>query len=136
MADPDRALRRMVAELAEMPAAAGKAVLDRLTETQRDRVRALLDEYHGEKPAQAPAVLDRQGVPAGLSPWLLELLGLAAADPAEGPGARSVTPSAIAALKACAAELGTAANAAAGQPGSGLATIVDRLRPARWRLGR
>jgi hypothetical protein len=103
VADGDRALRKMIAELAEMPAQSCSAVLSKLDEAQRDRVGALLDEYRGDAPP-APVAIDARGLPPGLSPWLVELLGDAVGGAARSD-AEVLTPATFAALRACAAEL-------------------------------
>lgn len=100
----DRALRRLVVQLAKASPADIDAVLDKLDPGQRREAQALLDAYlHPGTPSLGalPAPVDRI---EGLSPWL--------ADRLEGkwPGAAAqatldITPSASAALRECALAL-------------------------------
>jgi hypothetical protein len=114
----ERALRRLVADLARAPAEDIEAVLADLEPVHRARVQALIVDYLGgsPKPTAQPAALrgrDYSKV-AGLSPWLAERLG--AAEPArrsgllhrkaaaEAPSAAfAMTPAAQQALRQCAA---------------------------------
>src|SRR5438552_4195023 len=74
---PDRALRRLVAELAGLRDADADAVLSDLGETHRATVRHLLDGYRRAEP---PAPHGRAMVSLeGLSPWLAARLGKAVA---------------------------------------------------------
>lgn len=107
MASSERTLRKMVAELAEMPAQAREAVLSQLGDAQRERVHALLDEYRGPDPSpRTPALsIARHELPSGLSPWLVELLG--SDDAAGRSDDASLTSDTLDALRECAAELTT-----------------------------
>lgn len=119
MASIERALRRMIAELAEMPAQERDAVLEQLTDIQSEKVRTLLAEYEGASQAPTSTPIDRQGLPQNLSPWLLELLD--AGKVADGAlDLRRPTQHAVDVLKACAAELTTAPRAG------------DGTKPPRW----
>lgn len=97
----DRALRRLVAELATVAPDDVQAILAGLEESQRETVEALLASYQGE-----PEVVVTPPVwtsPAsskieGLSPWLETRLN--------GPDMEfAMTPAARQALNACAADL-------------------------------
>jgi hypothetical protein len=107
VANSERTLRKMVAELAEMPVQAREAVLGQLGDAQRERVHTLLDEYRGPdlSPPVPASPIDPRELPAGLSPWLVDLLGddNAAGRSNDAP----LTPHTSDALRACAAELTT-----------------------------
>lgn len=99
----DRALRRLVVQLAKAGRADIDAVLDKLEPGQRREARALLDAYlHPSTPSvrSLPAPVDHI---EGLSPWLAERL--------EGQRAGTLhakpdmTPAASAALRECAVAL-------------------------------
>jgi len=126
----DRALRKLVADLAERPTADVKAVLAELGSTERERVEQLFAEFSG-----AGAALETAG-PAvnteGLSPWLaVRLRG------ASGGSLKEVamTPRALAALQAAAggaAARPMAPTAPPKSPGSALYDLFTRWlnRPA------
>jgi hypothetical protein len=102
----DRALRRLVSELAAASPDDVEAVLDRLESRHRETVRSLVAELVGAvAPAAAPAH-DAEALAAarrlGLSPWLVARLSGAAAAP---DAHADVTPAARAALRAVVAEL-------------------------------
>lgn len=98
----------MVARLPSMPAADFEAILDNLDEHRRRRVLALLSELGGApSPSQHPDPAPCPGadaLPQGLSPWLLERLGVPAADGAGPTAAEPMTPHALDALRRCAVE--------------------------------
>lgn len=123
----ERALRKMVAELAEMPAQTCATVLSQLDEAQGERVRALLDEYRGlgPSPLAPPPPIDRRGLPPGLSPWLAELLGGNDAVP-ERSDAAPLPLDTLEALRSCAAEL-TAAPAGEGKHKGIWHAIAERI---------
>lgn len=116
-AAPDRALRKLVAELAQAEADDVAAILQELDGASQRKVKALLLDYAGG-PAEAPESrpLDRP-VPRleGFSPWLADRLsGRAAAQSLGFPAARAkraptedfnMTPAAVEALRTCAGEL-------------------------------
>lgn len=108
MAVPDRSLRRMVARLPAMAAADYEAVLESLDERQRARVGELLAQYEGlpTLPADRPAPrFAADALPTGLSPWLLDRLGIPQGEGEALAGAEAMTEHATARLRACAAEL-------------------------------
>jgi hypothetical protein len=100
---PDRALRLTVGRLADLAPSDSEAILDGLTQRQRARVSGLLDELNGTaKPAPR---FDAKALPPGLSPWLLERLGIPPDEGAVLAGAALMSDHALRSLKACAAEL-------------------------------
>ena len=114
----DRALRRLVADLALAPREDIDAVLDELEPRHRQAVQSLVAELLGSD-ADAVAREDEGAAAAarrlGLSPWLASLVTDGVAQPERSghamPGVgRSLadftpTPTALAALRACVAEL-------------------------------
>jgi hypothetical protein len=92
MPSPDRALRRMVMDLAGLHADDAKAVLDALDPAQRKKVEAFLQEFSpfviGEAPVAAQPEIDRKRI----ARWLAARLEA-------HPGAR-MTEAARAALRA------------------------------------
>lgn len=127
MANTERALRRMIAELAEMPAHACRTVLNQLDEAQSDRVRELLAEYRGQGEPVAGADLEAQDLPQDLSPWLAELLGASATDANALQDDRPLTRSTKDALRACAAELGSNSGRSAEPQPSFWQVVAKRL---------
>lgn len=98
----------MVTRLPAMAAADYEAVLESLDERQRARVGELLAEYDGlaTLPAGRPAPrFAADALPPGLSPWLLERLGIPQPDGGALAGGDAVTPHAADMLRSCAAEL-------------------------------
>lgn len=95
----ERALRRLVAELATTRSSDIEAVLDILDEAGRARVRSLLAELAGTSPEASVATEIE-----GLSPWLAERLALSEPTSGTGHGA-TVTDVTRHALRAAAAEL-------------------------------
>jgi hypothetical protein len=83
-ASSERALRRLVAELAEAAPEDVEAVLEGLQPDQRAQVRSLLMSYSGEPPADQPAPARRkvETEDLRLSPWLRARLR--ASDAGEG----------------------------------------------------
>ena len=127
MANAERALRKMIAELAEMPAHARRTVLNQLDEAQSDRVRELLDEYRGQDKRVAAADLEVQDLPQDLSPWLAALLGASATDANALQDDSPVTRSTKDALRACAAELGSGSGRSAEPQPSFWQAVAKRL---------
>ena len=109
MVAPDRALRRMIARLPALPVADLDAVLDSLDERQRMRVRGLLAELVGVPAAKRDSSergqVDVAMLPPGLSPWLLDRLGVPLAGGAAIAPSAAMTSHAAATLRACACEL-------------------------------
>jgi len=117
----DRALRRILAELAATTTEDVEAVLDILEDDQRRRVAELLAAYiGGEAPPEPPVRPRPPAAPRlpGLSPWLALRMRLALKLDDKPPATRSVwlgppargqvvamTPTAMKALAACAAGL-------------------------------
>lgn len=105
----DRALRRLVAEIAHVRPDDLHSILDSLDAGQRRTVEGLLERYRGETIAE-PAPLP--GALAGLSPWLSSRL-----EAANGAGAgHAMTPIALEALRS-AANLPQAKSSAKAAPG-------------------
>ena len=127
MANTERALRKMIAELAEMPACTCRTVLNQLDEAQSDRVQALLDEYRGQNEPVVAVAFEVQDLPPDLSPWLAELLGASATDANALQDDRPLTRSTKDALRACAAELGSSPGRSAEHRPSGWRAITKRL---------
>lgn len=127
---PDRALRKLVAELAQATPEDVLGVLDQLPPTHRDEVSALLAAYDGA-PVQAvrPQMVE-PAVSAALSPWLA-----ARARSAGGDLAFSMTPAATAALRECVPAIGVPAPARTSAPtparARGVDTLLARLRGRR-----
>lgn len=90
----DRALRRVVIDLAILPELEQMAILDMLEPAQRRRVSALLLEYAG-----APQEMEKSSSvridTAGLSPWLADRVR----------SGDAMTTQACALLRQCASEL-------------------------------
>ncbi|WP_133244755.1 hypothetical protein [Caulobacter radicis] len=126
----DRALRKLVAELAQAAPEDVLGVLDQLPPAHRDEVSALLAAYDGA-PVQAvrPQIVE-PAASAGLSPWLA-----ARARSVGGDLAFSMTPTATAALRECVPTPGVQplARASAPTPGraNGIDTLLARLRGRR-----
>lgn len=133
MASGERILRKMVAQLAEMPVQARAAVLNQLGDGQRERVQFLLDEYRSPdlQPRPPAPPIDPRGLPSGLSPWLVELLGKDDGAADRGDSGR-LTLDTLDALKACAAELTPASDSPAKSKGIWQA-IAGRLPVHRAR---
>jgi hypothetical protein len=95
---PDRALRRLVVELASATRGDIDAVLDELAPEQRERVQALMRDYGAlaEAPSASAKARDVAALArdAGLSPWLADRLG------GRAPGL-TMTPASVDALRAC-----------------------------------
>ena len=144
----DRSLRRLVAELAALGDADVQAILSELTQEERSRVQALLNDYAGSDALAATAATTADEVLApintlGLSPWLVERLNLTTGPEPQGTLALfrlagrsrtrrrpppAITPSAAEALRACAiAVQGRAA------PEVRPAVRFDWRRLAAWR---
>lgn len=129
---PDRALRRLVADLAQAAPDDVQGVLDHLDATHRDQVRALLAAYDGEPVETEHAPRAEAAAPLGLSLWLEARARSAGGDPAF-----AMTPAASAALRACIPGLGEAARATpSSQPPiskrtGGVDTLLARLRGRR-----
>ncbi|PVM84416.1 hypothetical protein DDF62_22025 [Caulobacter radicis] len=127
---PDRALRKLVAELAQATPEDVLGVLDQLPPAHRDEVSALLAAYDGA-PAQGvrPQAVE-PAVSAGLSPWLA-----ARARGAGGDLAFSMTPTATAALRECVPTPGVQPPSRASAPtparANGVDTLLARLRGRR-----
>jgi hypothetical protein len=148
---PDRGLRRLVAELATAAPEDLDSILEGLEAPQRRTVTGLLAAYAGaaeapEKPRAPPQPAATPPPPrtAGLSPWLALRLrqgprAAAAADPAgtwlgasaarRAPG-RIVarTPAALRALRACAASLEAQRKPA--RPAGTTDRVISRVRGA------
>jgi hypothetical protein len=111
---PDRALRRLVADLSEARSEDVAAVLAQLDPAQRRKVEALLIAYRGGGVA-APVQVVAHAPPApdpfeGVSPWLAARLSerrpLRLAADTAGPGLEhAMTAPALAALRSVAAEV-------------------------------
>lgn len=117
--DPDRPLRRLVADLAARPADDVEAVLAALAPPVRRRTEALIAEARGRPVDPAPEGTAHEG----LSPWL------AARVRGDGPDQGALTPQARAALRNAAAEVRTRA-AAGPQPLRRRAGLFDLA--TRW----
>ena len=93
----DRALRKLIADLAERPKADVRAVLARLRPLQRERAEELIAEFRGRPVARpvepASPVVDTQG----LSPWLAARVQVAAGG--VNGGDFTMTPQALDALQ-------------------------------------
>jgi len=131
----DRALRRLIAELALRPSDDVAAVLEKLAPAERQRAERLLAEFHGRTPsAAAPAAPETaREVEVGLlSPWLRARLE--AKDNGGATADFKVTPRALQALRAAADSLDRRAHAV-GRParrsGSGLFDLASQ-----WLEGR
>lgn len=137
----DRALRRLVADLAAHSPASVAAVLNELDAGQRETVLALLGSYHGMSIATPlPEIAETPRPIAGLSSWLQMRLdghnatqpGFALSDGYLWDGESGVdrafvlTPIALEALRACASNLQTVEIAAT--IGARPPSFVDGLR--------
>lgn len=108
----DRALRKLVAELAALHADDVEAILAELSDGQRARVKALLAEYRGAglQPSAATAAAQGPDAIEGLSHWLAARIRAAAGDgdglasPQFGMPAFAMTDAGRAALLAAAAK--------------------------------
>jgi hypothetical protein len=111
---PDRALRRVIADLAALAPEDAGAILVTLEPVQREKIESLLREYASYfdgTPNPPPA--DRSDYdPSRLSPWLVQRL--------EGAAAFEMTAHARQALRDCAARLYPTPAAAATRPRAGL----------------
>ncbi len=150
--ESDRALRRLVAELATVSAEDVEDILSQLKEPDAREVRTLLASYLAADGDSPGPVSPEPGPPLpiridGLSPWLSARLGSASdsTTPRRRSGARpsldpygrdaglafSMTPVALDALRSCAAalqlELGPAP-AATPPPPQGALAWLERLR--------
>ena len=95
----DRALRRLVAQLAKAGPADIDAVFDMLDPSERLQARALLDAYLQPQPSPDPPVRSLSPPPHridGLSPWLEARLEQRS--PTSPPAEAGMTPAAAAAL--------------------------------------
>lgn len=129
---PDRALRRLIADLAERPRADVRAVLSDLAPEQRARAEKLIVEFKGTANAPARAEPTASVDTEGLSPWLAARLRTATGDPAAVDFA--MTPAALESLKRAAALTGVAHRDPPAGPSDGAGLVLfDRV--ARW-LGR
>jgi hypothetical protein len=110
VADSERALRRMVVKLREMPPVHFDAVIDTLTPQQRARVVDLLQQLEGESVesqlrAEVRAPHEPLAVPPELSAWLVARIN---GNPTAGEEVSDVfemTEHATRVLRECAAEL-------------------------------
>lgn len=108
---PDRALRRVIVELAALDAADRDAILAELDPAQRDKVEALLAENAGIALPAPPPHDDDGDAFAGLSPAFAERVRTGA----------GMTPDALAALRTCAAEI---------LPRHAAPAAIGRVRPS------
>ena len=100
----ERALRKLVADLAGRPKADIRAVLASLGADERTRVEALMAEYRGEGARSGPRAAETSAASInveGFSPWLAARVRSAA----DGAPATdfAMTPHALAALKSVSA---------------------------------
>jgi hypothetical protein len=133
----DRALRRLVAELARAHPDDVAAVLAELEPTPRERVQALIGAYLGQAPPeQVVETLEPQAAEAadalglGLSPWLARRVrGEEAPDGGRSADASRMTQTAQSALRAAAEELAPAHAASGPLPPLTASPARPRRRP-------
>lgn len=91
--NPERRLRKLIVELAELSPDDGMAILAELSQAERERVEMLLQEYAGTgtPPAREMAAVEGLDL-SNISPWLRERL--------ENPAAAGVTPHVAKTLRA------------------------------------
>lgn len=79
----DRAVRRLVAELASVRESDVRLILSELSDGQRDRVRVLLASYGGAPDQSAPPAVPKapEMNMEGLSPWLAARIGYGVQSP-------------------------------------------------------
>ena len=119
-ASPDRALRRLVAQLARAGDEDIRAVLAELPPRQREAVRGLLASHAGlPRPASVTPIVAGMADLEGVSPWLVERL-------AGGVAGSAMTETARAALQASAATLQRRPATAPEQPRG--RTLLGQLR--------
>lgn len=143
---PERALRRLVADLSQAQAEDVAAVLAQLDPSQRHKVEALLAAYRGgatvtpiQTVAHAPAGPEPETpeIFEGVSPWLAARLGeRRALRLAEAGLDHAMTAPAVAALRAVAGEVGPQASAPLVTPIETLRKPVRRDRLHHLLLGR
>ena len=97
---PDRALRRLIADLAVRDAEDVEAILETLQPSQRRRAEALLALCQGQLASTLGEAVGAATVSLGLSPWLAGILE--DAEPAGGRAPGEVTEHARQALRDCA----------------------------------
>jgi hypothetical protein len=114
---PERALRRLVADLARAGDGEVEKVLGELPPPQRRRVSVLLLELNGESRAPAPAP-DEVPPTSGLSPWLAARV--------EDGGRFGLTGATRDALLAAAIELCPRAEVSAPKQGRSLLSAIVR----------
>ena len=130
---PDQALRRLVANLADLRPADVEAILAELEPAHRGRVRALLADLGGAATVTAavvPPSVEEVWSPA-LAPWLLERLGEAPEDAALSLRAQRVSMTDVAQAALTGAALAAGARIVAPKPQAQLphspATGLERL---------
>ena len=132
MSASDRALRRLVADLARARPADIEAVLDTLADDHRASVERLLAEFRGEKIVPLAAVVsDPAPIIEGLAPWRLARLerrsqaagtragmfGEMVGEEARLAGLHyAITDTAFETLRVCAADLKPATRTVGGSP--------------------
>jgi hypothetical protein len=115
--EPDRNLRRLITDLADLDAEDITAILDRLDPVSRGRADALLHDYAGQ---EAPTPRDQTPVgfdQSSFSPWLTELFR----------DQRSMTPHAHRVLVSCAAGLHPAPAKPADEAGGQAQSLISRI---------
>ena len=112
---PDRALRRLIADLADLPAKDQASILDMLEPAQRGRITVLMREYSGTSADAASSVLMRPDTSA-LSPWLAHRV----------QAGEDMTDEAAALLRECAEALFPRQPASGSPRGVGLGRLIRR----------
>jgi hypothetical protein len=152
---PDRKLRRLVAELAELPPEDLAAILGDMARPRRVRVEALITDYHGQGLAPIPAAprpVAARAKPlrfARYSPWLAARLEAAVDASSQGSALSrlrrsptelradfKVTEAASALLRACAERLEAADPAEPVVPATGAVGWIASVGGALQRRGR
>ncbi|MEM8694733.1 MAG: hypothetical protein AAGE05_01775 [Pseudomonadota bacterium] len=127
----DRALRRMVARLADAPADDRRAILDALAADERTRIEALIEEYRGAPASSREADMEGNRETAHAldrySPWLRARILSEDGAPEEGRerGFR-ITPLAARTVRELVAAAPENRPAAGGEDGHG-ASLFERL---------
>lgn len=130
----NRALRRQIARLEELPEEDRLAILDQLDVRERQLVLGIIEQGSVTAPA-ADRVLagpDAAALPEGLSPWLRAMIEAPESSP---KGGRGTTAHCRDALARIAAEVAPSPVKPAPAPSGGLRGLLDMLAAPFARVG-